>query len=128
GFPVPSPVHLFTSSPLHPRSLFTSSFPKVEAMAPYIGTSGWSYDHWQGVLYPHGAPARARLDYYVARFQTVEVNSSYYHWPRDATFAGWRERVPPGFRMTVKAPRGLTHSARLNAPERWIERIERGLR
>jgi len=97
-------------------------------MAVYIGTSGWSYDHWQGVLYPHGAPARARLDSYVARFGTVEVNSSYYHWPRDSTFAGWRSRVPPGFRMTVKAPRGLTHSSRLNAPETWIERIERGLR
>src|ERR671915_522459 len=97
-------------------------------MAVYIGTSGWSYDHWQGVLYPHGVPQRARLDYYLARYRTVEVNSSYYHWPRDATFTGWRERLPEGFRMTVKAPRGLTHSKRLLEPEVWLERIERGLR
>ena len=93
-----------------------------------IGTSGWSYDHWKGVLYPDGAPVRARLDYYVARFDTVELNSSYYHWPRDRTFEGWRDRTPPGFKMTAKAPRGLTHGARLYSPERWIERIENALR
>lgn len=96
--------------------------------AVHIGTSGWSYDHWQGVLYPHGVPQKARLDYYLQRYATVEVNSSYYHWPRDTTFTGWRERLPEGFRMTVKAPRGLTHSKRLFEPEVWLERIEWGLR
>ncbi|BDI33763.1 hypothetical protein CCAX7_58140 [Capsulimonas corticalis] len=97
-------------------------------MSIHIGTSGWSYDHWRGVLYPEGSPASKRLAYYVERFQTVEVNSSYYHWPRDTTFAGWRDKVPPGFVMTIKAPRGLTHAARLKSPEVWLERIEQGLR
>ena len=92
-------------------------------MTVHVGTSGWSYDHWEGVLYPPGTPLRARLEHYVARFQTVEVNSTYYRWPRDATFAGWRRRLPPGFLLTVKAPRGLTHGARLYAPERWVHRI-----
>ncbi len=92
-------------------------------MTVHVGTSGWSYDHWEGVLYPPGTPLRARLEHYVARFQTVEVNSTYYRWPRDATFAGWRQRLPPGFLLTVKAPRGLTHGARLYAPERWVHRI-----
>jgi uncharacterized protein YecE (DUF72 family) len=95
-------------------------------MAIHIGTSGWSYDHWEGVLYPHGTKGPGRLDYYVARFATVEVNSSYYHWPRDATFAGWHARLPHGFRMVVKAPRGLTHAKRLFEPEVWLERIARG--
>lgn len=93
----------------------------------HIGTSGWSYDHWEGVMYPPGTPSRARLDWYTARFCTVELNSSYYHWPRDATFVSWRQRTPEGFRLTVKAPRGLTHSKRLYAPETWIDRIKRGL-
>jgi uncharacterized protein YecE (DUF72 family) len=96
-------------------------------MAIHIGTSGWSYDHWQGVLYPPATPVRERLGYYVARYGTVEVNSTYYRWPPDATFAGWRRRVPPTFRLTVKAPRGLTHGTRLYAPERWLQRIARGL-
>lgn len=93
----------------------------------HIGTSGWSYDHWQGVLYPHGVSSRERLDYYAARFRTVEVNSTYYRWPFDATFASWRNRLPEGFLMTVKAARGLTHVKKLYAPETWIERIAGGL-
>ena len=97
------------------------------AMGAYVGTSGWSYDHWEGVLYPPGTPARDRLDHYARCFGTVEVNSTFYRWPPDATLAGWRRRLPPGFRMTVKAPRGLSHGARLYAPERWWERIARGL-
>ncbi|MCW3059172.1 MAG: hypothetical protein JWQ02_993 [Capsulimonas sp.] len=96
-------------------------------MSIHIGTSGWSYDHWRGVLYPEGSPSSKRLAYYVERFGTVEVNSSYYHWPRDTTFAGWRDKVPNDFVMTIKAPRGLTHASRLKSPEVWLERIERGL-
>lgn len=88
-----------------------------------IGTSGWSYDHWDGVLYPHGTPTRARLEHYVREFDTVELNASFYRWPRDSTFAGWRSRLPDGFAMSVKAPRGLTHAKRLLEPEVWAGRI-----
>lgn len=90
-----------------------------------IGTSGWSYDHWNGVCYPHGTPPARRLDSYVARFDTVELNASFYRWPRDTTFAGWRRRLPHDFALSVKAPRGLTHAKKLYAPEVWIERIAR---
>jgi uncharacterized protein YecE (DUF72 family) len=89
----------------------------------HIGTSGWSYDHWDGVLYPPGTPPRDRLAHYVRAFDTVELNASFYRWPRDATFRGWQRRLPDGFALSVKAPRGLTHAKRLYAPEVWIERI-----
>jgi uncharacterized protein YecE (DUF72 family) len=89
----------------------------------HVGTSGWSYDHWDGVLYPPGTPPRDRLAHYVRRFGTVELNASFYRWPRTATFAGWRNRLPEDFRLSVKAPRGLTHAKRLHAPEAWVERI-----
>jgi uncharacterized protein YecE (DUF72 family) len=89
----------------------------------WIGTSGWSYDHWDGVLYPPGTPPRDRLAHYVRRFDTVELNASFYRWPRTATFASWRRRLPPGFALSVKAPRGLTHAKKLYAPEVWVERI-----
>jgi uncharacterized protein YecE (DUF72 family) len=91
----------------------------------HVGTSGWSYDHWDGVLYPHGTRARDRLSHYVAEFGTVELNASFYRWPRERTFAGWRERLPPGFALSVKAPRGLTHGKRLLEPEVWVARITR---
>src|SRR3954447_24117973 len=95
----------------------------VAVMGIHVGTSGWSYAHWDGVLYPPATPARDRLGHYVRRFDTVELNASFYRWPRTVTFAGWRRRLPDGFRMSVKAPRGLTHGKQLLAPEVWVERI-----
>jgi len=91
-----------------------------------IGTSGWSYDHWEPELYPPGLPVRDRLARYAATFPTAELNSSFYRWPRPATFTGWQQRLPGGFRLSVKAPRGLTHGRKLYGPESWIERIRAG--
>jgi uncharacterized protein YecE (DUF72 family) len=94
--------------------------------AAHIGTSGWSYDHWSGVLYEPQLPPRRRLEVYTTRFPTVELNASFYRWPPARTFAGWRQRLPAGFLLSVKAPRGLTHAKRLLEPEQWIERIAAG--
>jgi len=96
-------------------------------VAVHIGTSGWSYAHWTGVLYPDGLPPRHRLDYYLPHFRTAELNSSYYRWPSDAAFDRWRRRLPCDFRLSVKAPGLLTHVQRLFAPERWLARIGRSL-
>lgn len=96
-------------------------------MAIRIGTSGWSYRHWEGVIYPHGLPPRERLAHYLGHFATAELNASYYRWPADGGFAGWRRRLPPGFRLSVKAPGLLTHRRRLYGPEAWIERMDRGM-
>lgn len=94
-------------------------------MSVAIGTSGWSYDHWDSVLYSPGLPAARRLSRYVEMFDTVELNASFYRWPRDATFEGWRTRLPAGFTMSVKAHRGLSHFRRLADPAAWIDRLER---
>jgi uncharacterized protein YecE (DUF72 family) len=68
-------------------------------------------------------PARNRLARYAAAFSTVELSSSFYRWPRPAAFAAWQHRLPDGSRLSVKAPRGLTHGKRLSAPEAWAARI-----
>jgi uncharacterized protein YecE (DUF72 family) len=94
-------------------------------VAVQVGTSGWSYDHWKGVLYEPGVTAGARLQRYAEEFDTVELNASFYRWPGDARFGQWRDRLPAGFTMSVKAPRGLTHGRRLRSPEQWVERIAR---
>ena len=93
----------------------------------HVGTSGWSYQHWEGILYPPGLPPRQRLDHYLHRYRTVELNASYYRWPTDGAFGYWRQKLPPDFVLAVKAPRGLTHQRRLYGPEPWIARIRRGL-
>jgi uncharacterized protein YecE (DUF72 family) len=96
-------------------------------MAVYIGTSGWSYDHWVGILYPKSATSLERLDSYARHFRTVEVNNTFYRWPREDVFSTWRERSPNGFVFSAKASRGLTQFRKLNEPALWLERMEAGL-
>src|SRR5689334_16250735 len=96
-------------------------------MSVWIGTSGWSYDHWVGVLYPRTASSLQRLDAYAREFRTVEVNNTFYRWPRDEVFATWHARLPEGFLVSAKASRGLTQFRKLNDPEAWLERMESGL-
>jgi uncharacterized protein YecE (DUF72 family) len=100
----------------------------VTAMAIHIGTSGWSYNHWRDILYPAKASSLERLDHYAGRFRTVEVNNTFYRWPRENVFEIWRQRVPDGFLFSIKATRGLTHFRKLNDPQPLLERMEPGLR
>ncbi len=95
----------------------------MTGVAVRIGTSGWSYDHWAGVLYPERLPVSRRREVYVRAFDTVELNASFYRWPPQRSFEMWGRQLPAGFEMSVKAPRGLTHARRLYEPERWLERI-----
>ncbi len=92
-----------------------------------VGTSGWSYDHWRWVLYDPPVPSGGRLGVYSTVFDTVELNASFYHWPRATAFVHWTQQVPPDFLMTVKAPRGLTHARKLRDPEAWTTRISEGM-
>lgn len=96
-------------------------------MTVLLGTSGWTYPSWTGPFYPADLNPRLRLEWYAERFATVELNASYYRWPRDATFEGWRKRLPAGFELTVKAPKSLTHNKKLLEPERWTDAIVRSL-
>jgi uncharacterized protein YecE (DUF72 family) len=96
-------------------------------VAVYIGTSGWSYDHWVGVLYPREASSLERLDAYARRFRTVEVNNTFYRWPKDEVFSTWHDRLPEGFLVSAKASRGLTQFRKLNDPMPWLVRMESGL-
>ncbi|MEU9163932.1 DUF72 domain-containing protein [Streptomyces sp. NPDC048424] len=92
-------------------------------MPVFVGTSGWQYADWAGVLYPAGVPRRLWLEEYARHFGTVESNNAFYRLPDPATFAAWRERTPPGFVMAVKASRFLTHIKRLRDPEEPVRRL-----
>lgn len=78
-----------------------------------IGTSGWSYAHWKGRFYPSTLPSTAQLAWASRRLPAIEVNSTYYRLPGEATFVNWREATPDGFRFVLKAPGAITHEKRL---------------
>ncbi|MER6347445.1 DUF72 domain-containing protein [Streptomyces sp. NPDC001595] len=92
-------------------------------MPLYVGTSGWQYKDWRGLLYPEGCPTRLWLEEYAGRFATVEINNAFYRLPSRENFASWRERVPADFVVAVKASRYLTHIKRLKEPEEPVERL-----
>jgi uncharacterized protein YecE (DUF72 family) len=90
-----------------------------------IGTSGWQYRDWRGVLYPDRCPQRLWLERYAAGFATVENNNAFYRLPARETFEAWRERTPADFVVAVKASRFLTHMKRLRDPEEPVARLLR---
>jgi len=82
-----------------------------------IGTSGWHYKHWAGNFYPEKLPAAKMLAYYYSRFDTVEINNSFYMLPKPETLAAWRDATPKNFEFAIKASRFLTHNKKLKEPE-----------
>jgi uncharacterized protein YecE (DUF72 family) len=82
-----------------------------------IGCSGWLYRHWRGDFYPVGLRQKDELAYYTERFDTAEINASFYRMPGETAAAGWRERTPEGFVFAWKAWRYITHLKRLKDPE-----------
>ena len=79
----------------------------------FIGTSGWNYWHWKNVFYPENLKSEELLPYYAKYFSTVEINSSFYHLPREKTFLNWQEKVPKNFLFSVKVWRRITHLKKL---------------
>lgn len=77
------------------------------------GTSGWSYDHWQGVFYPEDLSKNRYLEHYATVSDTVEVNSTFYHTPCLATTEKGHERTPPGFLFALKGSRFISHHREL---------------
>jgi uncharacterized protein YecE (DUF72 family) len=88
-----------------------------------VGTSGWQYRDWRGVLYPEGLPQRAWLGRFVEEFPAVEVNNAFYRLPERAVFERWRQATPAGFIVAVKVSRYLTHIRRLRDPAEPVARL-----
>jgi len=92
-----------------------------------IGTSGWHYAHWRGIFYPADLKSSKWLDFYAGKFQTVEINNSFYKLPGEETFRRWRETSPDGFCFAVKASRFITHMKKLTDPQastaKFFERV-----
>jgi uncharacterized protein YecE (DUF72 family) len=83
----------------------------------FIGTSGWIYKHWNGVFYPERLAGKRQLAYMAERFDTVEVNGTFYSLSRPSCFEKWRNDVPDDFTFAIKGSRYLTHMLKLKNPK-----------
>ncbi len=79
----------------------------------WIGTSGYNYPEWKGTFYPAALPAAKMLAYYAERLRAVEINYTFYRMPTAKIVGGWAASVPPQFRFALKAPKRITHIAKL---------------
>jgi uncharacterized protein YecE (DUF72 family) len=94
-----------------------------------VGCSGWSYRDWRGPVYPPDAPARTWFAIYAERFDTVEINNTFYRLPEASTVDGWAAQAPEGFCYAVKVGQFGSHRMKLRDAASWLprhlERIER---
>jgi uncharacterized protein YecE (DUF72 family) len=79
----------------------------------WVGTSGYNYPEWKGSFYPKTLPAAKMLPYYAGQFSTVEINYTFYRAPNEKILQGWDAATPERFKLTLKAPKRITHDARL---------------
>ncbi|WP_031434006.1 DUF72 domain-containing protein [Methylomarinum vadi] len=85
----------------------------------YIGTSGWSYQHWKTCFY-HGVARKDWLAFYAEHFNSVEINGTFYRLQQASTLQRWFEQTPASFRFALKANRYLTHNKKLLEPARSV--------
>src|SRR3982074_2038562 len=82
-------------------------------MRTFVGTSGYSYKEWKGSFYPEDLPASQMLGFYSGRFNTVEINNTFYRMPAPAMLSKWAQQVPEAFVFSLKAPQSITHRRQL---------------
>jgi uncharacterized protein YecE (DUF72 family) len=89
----------------------------------HIGTSGWSYKHWNGIFYPPKLKPTEWIRFYSDHFRATEINGSFYKLPSKETAIEWIKKVPKNFLFCPKMSRFLTHMKKLNDPEEPLERF-----
>jgi uncharacterized protein YecE (DUF72 family) len=87
----------------------------------FVGTSGYNYPEWRGTFYPEKFSTNKMLAYYAERFPTVEINYTFYRMPTEKLLAGWASGTPEHFTFTLKAPRRITHDAKLQRCEDLLQ-------
>lgn len=87
-----------------------------------VGTSGWDYADWRGIVYPSDLPKRRWFEHYATLFDTVELNATFYRLPAPETVLRWADQAPPGFTYAVKVGQFGTHRKKLKDPAAWLAR------
>ena len=79
----------------------------------YVGTSGFGHKEWKGKFYPEKISPKEMLRFYAERLNTVEINNTFYHMPKESVLLSWAEQVPRDFVFALKAPQVITHMKQL---------------
>jgi uncharacterized protein YecE (DUF72 family) len=87
----------------------------------WLGTSGFSYKEWRPVFYPADLLEKQFLQYYASRFNSVEIDYTFYRMPTAKTIDAWRAATPDDFRFCLKASRQITHRERLKVPSSALD-------
>lgn len=91
-------------------------------MAKYwIGCSGWQYAEWRDKFYPNDLPKKQWFNYYAEHFNTVEINSTFYHFPQAKFFEKWYLQAPKNFKYSLKMNRMITHYKRFKETKKLIK-------
>ena len=86
-----------------------------------IGCSGFHYKEWKDVFYPPKLAQRNWFTYYAERFNTLELNVSFYRFPRLGPLQQWYAASPANFLFSIKAPRHITHYKKFNNAEKMLD-------
>jgi uncharacterized protein YecE (DUF72 family) len=92
-----------------------------------LGTQGWSYPDWIGTFYPPGSRQEDYLPFYAEVFDTVELDTTFYHPPKPSVVRSWARHTPETFRFAAKVPQAITHTARLASVGEQLEEFARAL-
>jgi uncharacterized protein YecE (DUF72 family) len=87
--------------------------PAAPGTALRVGASSWSAPSWEGVFYPQGTPPARWIEFYASRYDSVEIDATFYRIPDARTVDAWRDRTPPGFLFAAKVPQVITHEKML---------------
>jgi len=87
----------------------------------HIGCSGWFYWHWKGKFYPESIPQNKWFQHYTKYFDTVELNSPFYHFPKLSTAKTWYRNAPKDFIYTLKVNRFITHIKKFKNTKKLIK-------
>ncbi len=94
----------------------------------WIGPAGWSYDDWDGIVYPATRPRGFKPLVHIARyFNAVEVNTSFYRIPAARMTAAWPKLVPTDFRFAFKLTQSFTHERTTFPPPSEVEAFNAGV-
>jgi len=87
----------------------------------FLGCSGYFYKGWLGKFYPKDLKMSQWFNFYTSKFNTVEINSTFYRMPKPADLRRWSRSAPEGFVFSVKMNRNITHYKKFRNTQKEIK-------